>query len=182
MNDLTNKFLIATPSINDPIFKKAIILLCDYNSEGAMGLIINKPINDKIDDFVTFNSSIEKIKENNKIYLGGPVDLSTTFVLHENSYNSKNTLKISKDLSLTSNQEIFKSINSKNGPSNFLLTFGYTGWDKNQLDQEIKNGDWLVAPSNLDLIFKQQDEKKWDISSNCLGFNIEELSGQTGLS
>ena len=147
-----------------------------------MGLIINKPINDKIDDFVTFNSSIEKIKENNKIYLGGPVDLSTTFVLHENSYNSKNTLKISKDLSLTSNQEIFKSINSKNGPNNFLLTFGYTGWDKNQLDEEIKNGDWLVAPSNLDLIFKQQDEKKWDISSNYLGFNIDELSGQTGLS
>ena len=110
------------------------------------------------------------------------VNASTTFVLHENSYSSKNTLKISKDLSLTSNQEIFKSINSKNGPNNFLLTFGYTGWDKNQLDQEIKNGDWLVAPSNLDLIFKQQDEKKWDISSNYLGFNIDELSGQTGLS
>jgi len=182
MNDLTNKFLIATPSINDPIFKKALILLCDYNKDGAMGLIINKPINEKVDDLVTFNSNIDEIKKKNKIYLGGPVDLSTTFVLHENSYYSKNTLKISNELSLTSNEEIFQAINSKKGPNNFLLTFGYTGWGENQLDKEIKNGDWLVAPSNSDLIFKQKDENKWDIFSNCLGFNMDELSGQTGLS
>ena len=80
--------------------------------------------------------------ENSKIYFGGPVNLDIGFVLHEPDYHTEQTLNISKNLCLTSNDKVINDIKKNNGPNNFLVTLGYSGWDKNQLNDEIKNGDW----------------------------------------
>tara|TARA_B100001142_G_C14092042_1_gene561681 strand:- start:110 stop:658 length:549 start_codon:yes stop_codon:yes gene_type:complete len=181
MNQLKNKFLVAMPSINDPIFRKSLILICDYTEEGAMGLIINKPIDDNIIMNVFHDFEINEIDTNSKVYFGGPVGLDTGFVLHESNYATKQTLSISNELSLTSNQEVFDDINNNIGPNKHLVTLGYAGWEKKQLDKEIKNGDWLVVPSDLNFIFKIEDEIKWDISSSVLGFDMSILTGKSGL-
>ena len=181
MNQLKNKFLIATPSIIDPVFKKSLILMCDYSKEGAMGLIINKPIDKDIIMNVFHDFEINKMNINSKVYFGGPVGLDTGFVLHDSKYSTNKTLIVSNDLSITSDEKIFDDIKENNGPNKFLLTLGYAGWEKKQLDQEIKNGDWLVAPVDFNFIFKVSDDKKWNISSNSLGFDINKLSGKSGL-
>ena len=181
MKQLINKFLIAMPSISDPIFKKSLILLCNYDKNGAMGLIINKPIDNEMISEIFFNKNTSKIKKKTKIYFGGPVSLNTGFVLHDSNYSTNKTLNISKELSITSDEKIFKDIELSCGPTNFLLTLGYAGWDKGQLEHEIKNGDWLIAPADSNFIFKTSDDKKWDVSSTNLGINLNDLSGRTGL-
>ena len=181
MSLLKNKFLIAMPSMNDPIFKKSLILICDYSEKGAMGLIINKPIDKNIIKDIFNDFEIKKIESDSKLYFGGPVELNTGFVLHDANYKNKATLSVSNELSITSNQEVFEDIKHNNGPTNYLLTLGYAGWEKKQLDQEIKNGDWLVAPSDINFIFKISDDEKWDISSNSLGFDMKNLSSNSGL-
>ena len=102
------------------------------------------------------------------------------FVLHDSKYSTNKTLTVSKELSITSDEKIFDDIKENNGPNKFLLTLGYAGWEKGQLDKEIKNGDWLVAPVDFNFIFKVSDDEKWDIYSSLVGMNLDDLSGKPG--
>ena len=114
IKDLKNHFLIAMPSINDPIFKKSLILICDDNSDGTMGLIINKPINDTLLKTIMIETNIgNDYPENSKIYFGGPVNLNVGFVLHGSNYTTDTTLNISKELSITSDKKIITDIQDK---------------------------------------------------------------------
>ena len=179
--DLKNHFLIAMPSINDPVFKKSLILICEDNQDGTMGLIVNKPIDNVLIKNMFLSSDIEDIyPAESKIYFGGPVNLDVGFVLHESNYHTDKTLNISNDLSLTSDERIIKDIKKNNGPNNFLFTLGYAGWDKKQLNNEIKNGDWLIIPANSESIFNMTDDEKWDIYSSLIGINMNDISGQPG--
>ena len=181
IKDLKNHFLIAMPSITDPIFKRSLILICDDNKDGTMGLIVNKPIKDDLINGMLLIQNEDKIHlDNSKIYFGGPVNLDVGFVLHEPDYHTNETLSISKDLCLTSNNKVIDDIKKNNGPNNFLFTLGYSGWDKNQLKNEIKNGDWLITPADTKSIFKKNDDEKWDMYSSLVGFNLNDLSGEPG--
>ena len=178
VKDLKNHFLVAMPSITDPIFKKSLILICDDNKDGTMGLIINKPID--LDNMLLMESQNALQIKDSKIYFGGPVNLDVGFVLHEPDYHTEQTINISNSLSLTSNDKVINDINKNNGPNNFLFTLGYSGWDKNQLNSEIQNGDWLIVPADVNSIFKKNDEEKWNSYSSLLGFDFNDLSGQSG--
>ena len=181
MNPYKNKFLIAMPSINDPIFQKSLILMCDYGKDGAMGLIINKPIDDNMLMNVFSDYDMNKLYEHSKIYFGGPVGLDTCFVLHDSKYFSDDTLSLSKGLSMTSNDQILNDIKNNKGPNKYMVTLGYAGWDAFQLDNEIKNGDWLIEEATSDFIFNTNHDEKWNLSSKNLGINLNELSNQSGL-
>ena len=118
--------------------------------------------------------------DDSKIYFGGPVNLDVGFVLHKPDYHTKETLNISKDLCLTSNNKVINDIKKNNGPSNFLFTLGYSGWGKNQLNDEIENGDWLIVPADTQSIFDKSDTEKWSAYSSLVGFNLNDLGGQSG--
>ena len=180
IKDLKNHFLIAMPSINDPVFRKSLILICDDNQDGTMGLIINKPIEDVLIQNMLLDSDIESnYIEKSKIYFGGPVNINTGFFLHESNYNTDNTINISKDLSLTVDHKVIQDLEQNSGHSNFIFTLGYAGWDKNQLKDEIKNGDWLITPADSKCIFDLNNDK-YDIYSSLLGMSINDLSGNPG--
>ena len=181
INNLKNHLIIATPSINDPIFKKSVILICDYDSEGSMGLIINKPINNYLLNNIILDSDLEDLSIDSKIHLGGPVGLDVGFVIHDSNYATEKTLIISDSLSLTSDQKIIKDIKHKKGPHQYIFTLGYAGWDAFQLDNEIKNGDWLIEEATSDFIFNTNHDEKWNLSSKNLGIDLNELSNQSGL-
>ena len=183
IKDLRNHFLIAMPSINDPIFKKSLVLICDDNRDGTMGLIINKPIDDNLMTKMLLDLDIENPRlSNSKIYFGGPVNLDTGFFLHGSNYHTDKTLNISKNLSITTDDRVIQDIEQDNGPHDFIFTLGYAGWDKKQLDNEIKNGDWLIlpVPENPQSIFTSNDDEKWDIYSSLVGMNLDDLSGKPG--
>ena len=123
IKDLRNHFLIAMPSINDPIFRKSLILICEDNSDGTMGVIINKPIDDSLMSNIILDTSINNnFPENSKIYLGGPVNLDVGFVIHESNYKTDQTLNISSELSITSDKKIVADIKQNSGPNNFIFT------------------------------------------------------------
>tara|TARA_B100001750_G_C15228264_1_gene456806 strand:+ start:22 stop:567 length:546 start_codon:yes stop_codon:yes gene_type:complete len=175
-NVLNNHLLIAMPQLNDTIFKQSVILICEDNTEGTMGLIVNKPI-DSADDQSKF---IINEYTNNKIYFGGPVNLNVCFILHDNSYSLNKTLLVSNDILLTSSKQIIKDIKEGLGPENFKFNMGYAGWDKGQLEKEIKNGDWLLIPNPKNFIFDIPDHEKWDYTANKLGMNFNDAWGAPG--
>jgi len=180
IKDLKNHFLIAMPSIDDPIFKKSLVLICDDNKDGTMGLIINKPIDDILMQNMLLDSDFESdYIEKSKIHFGGPVNINTGFFLHESNYHTDNTINISKDLSLTVDHKVIKDLERNSGPSNFIFTLGYAGWNKNQLKDEIENGDWLITPADSKCIF-DLGENDNDIYSSLLGINLNDISGNPG--
>ena len=180
IKDLKNHFLIAMPSIDDPIFKKSLVLICDDNKDGTMGLIINKPIDDILMQNMLLDSDFESdYIEKSKIHFGGPVNINTGFFLHESNYHTDNTINISKDLSLTVDHKVIKDLERNSGPSNFIFTLGYAGWNKNQLKDEIENGDWLITPADSQCIF-DLGENENDIYSSLLGINLNDISGNPG--
>ena len=183
IKNLRNHFLIAMPSIDDPIFKKSLVLICDDNKDGTMGLIINKPIDDALMEKMLLDLNFGDTKlSNSKIYFGGPVNLETGFFLHSTSYQTDKTLNISSNLSITADHRVIEDIEKNNGPNNFIFTLGYAGWDKKQLSDEIKNGDWLIlpVPDNFETIFSTNDDEKWGIYSSLVGMNLDDLSGKPG--
>ena len=114
------------------------------------------------------------------VYFGGPVNLNVGFILHEANYKTERTLNISKDISLTSDNKIIRDIKKNNGPDNFKFTLGYAGWDKQQLSNEIENGDWIVTPAESKYILQKNNDDLWDMYSSLIGINQYDLGAGTG--
>ena len=182
MKKLSNHFLISAPFISDNIFKKSIVFICEHNNNGAMGIIINKPIDQNKTSELLSEIGLNKLHHNPNIYFGGPVSLEVGHILHESSYKNNNTLNISKSISLTSNDKIIQDILNGLGPKKFRFSLGYTGWSKNQLENEIDNGDWMIIPATNQFIFDIPDKNKWNYATKNLGFDFKNLAGISGKS
>ena len=180
IKNLRNYILISTPGLNDSIFRKSIILLCEHDENGAMGLILNKPILSDNNKSSFLKEIFENMKIDSKIYFGGPVNLQHCFVLHDESYLTTDTVKISNEVSLTSNNKIIDDIKNNIGPENYKINMGYAGWDKGQLEDEIKNGDWLIKPFSQNFIFNISDQDMWEFSTIDLGLDPNNFMGKSG--
>ena len=162
MENLSNNFLVPMSNLTGTVFNRSLIYLCNHNKSGALGFIINKPIAKKDLENILTETGLEQIKSKIEIYFGGPVEINSGMILHDNKYHTKNTMNISKLISLSSSRRVINDIISGNGPEEFKFILGYSGWGENQLEEEITNGDWLVVPSDYDLIFKTPHNKILD--------------------
>ena len=178
--NLKNHFLITMPQLNESVFDKGIIYICQHNKDGAMGIMINKPI-PNIDEVLS-KFELKNITPKPNIYLGGPVDLNKGFVIHQSDYETNGTLEISKNISLTSNLKIVNDILDGNGPNKFRLALGYSGWGPGQLEKELKHGDWLLLPANQNLIFNTPDAMMWKTAYKNLGISLKDFGGTAGIS
>ena len=181
MESFSNHFLISMPHIDDPIFSKSLILLCENNKEGSLGIIINKPMVSNSVAEIVQQTGLEKIKPPLDIYFGGPVNLQMGMVLHNSDYETEGTLHISNNLALTSNKQIIKDLRSGQGPEKLRFSMGYAGWGSGQLEKEIENGDWLLMPADLKIIFSLSDKDKWKTAVANYGIKVSDLGGTTGL-
>ena len=181
MKDLSNYFLISMPHLNDPIFSKSLIYICQHDKNGAMGIIINKPMQSKNSKEIIYKTGLEVINPIPEIYFGGPVDIEMGIFLHDCSYDIEGTLSISDTISLTSNKKIVSDIKNGNGPQKFKFLFGYAGWSEGQIEKEIENGDWLLMPSDDKFIFSISNSEKWERATLKFGIDISNLGGSAGL-
>ena len=165
------------PHLNDSIFGESLIYICNHNDSGTMGVIINKLISSKNIENILKETGLEQLKPKLKIYFGGPVDMGIGMFLHDEKYKTKGTMNVSKSISLSSNINIVDDIKNGNGPKKFKFTLGYAGWDKGQLEKEIENGDWLLVPSNDDLIFNTPSTKILDRIQSLIDIDINNFSG-----
>lgn len=187
---LDGKFLIATPGIGEGDFDRSVVYMCAHSSDGAMGLIVNKPMEQL--SFVDLLVQLEIIPEERRIRLpspmsgmkvhrGGPVDTSRGFVLHSSDFHLDNaTLPISEELSLTATLEILKAIAEGRGPERSLLTLGYAGWAPGQLEAEIQQNGWLTSDADPALIFEADDSRRYGLALAQLGIDIAALSPVAG--
>ncbi len=184
MNDvcLTDHFLIAMPQLDDPNFFHSVTYISQHNDEGAMGIIINQPLNMKLGEIfeqLEINNDDEATGQQ-QVYFGGPVQQDRGFILHRPSKNWQGTLFLSDDIALTTSSDILKDIASQNGPKDCLVALGYAGWGSGQLEQELAQNTWLSVPASAEIIFDTPVEKRWHAAASLLGVDLQLLSADTG--
>lgn len=183
--NLTNNFIIAMPGLVDPMFEKSVSYICQHTEQGAMGLTINRPTDISFSHFLS-QLDIPLTDETlaaTPIYLGGPVETGHGFILHSNDTDPgtwSQTLKINDSISLSSSKDILTAIAKGEGPSHFLITLGYAGWSKDQLENEIQQNSWLNVVADNDIIFNTASNKRWEKAAMKLGIDINLISGDIG--
>lgn len=187
---LDGQLLIAMPVMGDPRFERSVIYLCAHSSEGAMGIMVNRPAGsiDFPDLLVQLNiiNKADQIKlsgnaESMQVLRGGPVDTGRGFVLHSSDYCIANaTLKIADGICLTATIDILKAIANGVGPTHAILALGYAGWAPGQLENEIQENGWLHCDADSDLIFGNDVEDKYSRALRKIGIDPGMLSNEAG--
>ena len=181
---LRNQFLIATPTLEDGIFKSSVTYICEHDEDGAMGIIINRPSDLKFNDLVKEFEAIETSELNTQpVMVGGPVGLERGFVLHQTPANTiewLSTLQISNDVALTGSKDILTALGEGQGPDKFLFVLGYAGWGAGQLEQELMENDWLTSPATPEILFSTPYHLRAEAAAKLLGVNLSALATQPG--
>lgn len=171
------------PSMGDARFQRSVIYLCAYSPEGAMGLIVNKPapqirLTDLLDQLgIARGAGMPDLR----VHIGGPVEQGRGFVLHSADFSSpQGTLRVDDEVAMTATIDILERLAEGAGPSASFLALGYAGWGPGQLDTEIAQNGWLIAPARHDLIFGRAHEFKWAAALKSIGVDPQTLSSQSG--
>ena len=186
--NLTNQFLIAMPGMGDGTFAGTVVYLCAHTDKGALGLVINKPID------ITLKNLFEKVDltldrediAELPVYFGGPVQTERGFVLHEaqegddedGGYNS--SLKIEGGLEMTTSKDVLEAISSGTGPKKMLVTLGYSGWAAGQLEDELSRNGWINVEAEPGIIFDTPVHQRYDKALSLLGIDAGMLSSDAG--
>ena len=167
MKTLKNKILISMPSMTDPLFKKSIVYLFEHDINGAAGVIINKGYSSLI-----FNSSFkqENFQEpylKKEVLFGGPVQTETGIVLHDTLNENTAPKQLTKTLFFSENRDILRRVNAAKNIQ-YRIIFGHSAWDSGQLENELKNGDWIAKSINNAFIFNKKLENMWIQALNSI--------------
>ena len=182
MKTLLNQIVIAMPHMQDERFNKSVIFICEHNSYGAIGLIINKRIEKDLSLKIIneLNKKIDFVVNNHvPLYFGGPVSTERGIVLHDKNIMINNSVKISNNLFMSSHIDSVKMVQS-NKKCKYKFMMGYSGWSPGQLESEIENGDWIIQETSSDFVFNNSDEQMWELAIGSYGIEISNLSAQGG--
>ncbi len=179
---LAGQVLIAMPSMEDARFSQTVIYMCAHSRDGAMGIVVNRPLaQPSFDDLLT-QLKIDPVPPARSIRLcsGGPVENGRGFVLHTTDWTDAASLTVDGGLALTASLDILKAIAEGGGPQKGILALGYAGWGPGQLDSEMQQNAWLSAPADLAVIFDAEHETKWRRAMAVLHIDPLMLSGTAG--
>lgn len=179
---LTGRFLIAMPGMPDDRFQQTLIYVCAHGPEGAMGLVVNKPM-----ESISFPDLLEQLDitvppegQGIEVLFGGPVETGRGFVLHSPDYVHDATMVVDNSVALTATVDVLRAIAGGEGPRQSLLALGYAGWGAGQLDDEIKDNGWLSVDADAELLFNTGVESKWLAAMKKLGIDPLMLSDSAG--
>lgn len=188
--DLTNHFLIAMPSMLDPIFGGTVVYLCEHNHNGALGVVINKPTDMTMDvlfDRINLKLEIQPDTPDampelyrRPVMFGGPVQVERGFVLHSSSEKYSSTLQVTDDVALTTSKDVLEAVAHGDGPERVLVTLGCSGWSPGQLEGEIGRNGWLTVKADPAIIFELPVEQRFTAALALLGIDPVMLSGDAG--
>lgn len=181
--DLTGKLLIAMPGMSDPRFAQAVIYMAAHSADGAMGLIVNKPVAGMTfaDVMDRLSDDIAPASANLRVHIGGPVETERGFVLHSDEYRSAmQTLGVAGGFALTATVDILEDIAAGKGPDKAQLMLGYAGWGPDQLETELGMNGWLTCEAETSLVFDLPDADKWAAAVKSLGVDPTGLSAAAG--
>jgi len=180
--NLTDNFLIAMPALEDPYFSNALVYICEHNENGALGIIVNRPIDmdlaglfEKI-DIKLEQPSLARLP----VYFGGPVQLDRGFVLHRPVGHWQSTLAITGEIGLTSSRDVLAAVAKDGLPDEIIVSLGYAGWDAGQLEDELAQNSWLTVPARAGILFDLPPEERLPAAMQKLGISFSQLSDIAG--
>ena len=179
---LRNHFLLAMPGLSEGIFSHSITYICEHGESGAMGIVINQPLD------LTMEEIFEHLQINPRqdfsdipVMAGGPVQIDHGFVLHRKCDKTwEASLKVTPEITLTTSRDILRAIANNSGPSDHLIALGYAGWAAGQLEQELGENSWLTLPANSDIIFSTPADQRLGAAAASLGIDMNLISGEAG--
>ncbi len=183
VNFLEGKLLIALPGMSDPRFEKSVIFMCAHSAEGAMGLIVNKPIEGLgFQDLVkNLNIPVKDKAPDAPVLFGGPVETGRGFVLHSSEYKSgEGTMPVTSEISLTATLDILRAMAEGQGPQQSAFALGYAGWGPGQIENEIRLNGWVHCDADSKIIFAADMDAKWSAALRKLGIDLSLLSANSG--
>jgi putative transcriptional regulator len=157
------QLLIAAPALRGSAFDRAVILLAQHNRDGALGIVINRPLQERAIAALleAFGADATGINGSVRVFLGGPVSPEVGLVLHSADYHLADTLDIDGKVALSTAPDVLRDMGHAKGPGKSLVAFGYAGWAASQLDDEIARGDWYTEPEDPTLVFDDDRSKVW---------------------
>jgi len=180
--NLTHHFLIAMPNMADPHFAKTLTFICEHNDKGALGVVVNRPIE------MNLQTLLEQVSipfrpehfASIPVHFGGPVQIDRGFVLHKPLGQWQSTLAVSPDVGLTTSKDILQAVARGEGPRQLLVTLGYAGWAPGQLENELAQNAWLTVHAKPEVIFDLRAEERLPAAMSLLGIDFASLSEQAG--
>lgn len=179
--NLTHHFLIAMPHMVDPYFARSLTYICEHNEQGALGLVVNRPIEMTVSSlFEKLDLSLEGRAAAEPVYFGGPVQTERGFVLHQPIGDWQSTLPVRDLLGLTTSRDILEAVGRGAGPERMILALGYSGWAAGQLENELTQNSWLTVEARDGIIFDMPPEGRLEAAMGLLGIDFASLSGEAG--
>jgi putative transcriptional regulator len=183
--NLANHFLIAMPSMNDPIFGGTVVYICEHNEKGVLGVVINKPTDMTMD--VLFDRIDLKVADglrssvvNEPIMFGGPVQDDRGFVLHSPGGRYSSSLSVTDDVAFTTSIDVLEAVANGSGPRRMLVSIGYAGWSPGQLEEEISRNGWLTVGADARVLFDLPIEERYNAAIKLLGIDPLMLASEAG--
>ncbi len=180
--NLTDHLLIAMPSLADPNFSRTVTYICEHNEQGAMGVVINRPLEITLEEMFSHLeiAASPEVDLARHIGYGGPVQPEHGFVLHRPRGAWDSSLPISDAITITTSRDVLRAIAHNEGPSDYLIVLGYAGWGPGQLEQEMSDNAWLYGPSEPRLLFDLPASARWNAAAALLGIDLNLLSTDVG--
>lgn len=181
--DLSGHFLMAMPGLVGDDFAGSVIYVCEHSERGALGLVINRPID------LTLGNLLEKVEmpvdegsgpASMPVYFGGPVQTDRGFVLHRPAGEYSSSIHLADSMALTTSRDVLQAVAKGAGPENFLVTLGYAGWGAGQLEHELAQNAWLSVPAEQSIIFQTPAAGRYPAAMRLLGVDPAMLTGSAG--
>ena len=183
--NLADHFLIAMPSMQDPIFGGTVVYVCEHNDNGVLGVVINKPTDmtlqvlfERID--LKLSAALELPVVNEPIMFGGPVQDDRGFVLHTPGTPYSSSLKVTDDVAFTTSIDVLEAVAGGTGPQRMLVSIGYAGWSPGQLEDEIGRNGWLTVAADPSIMFDLPAEQRYVAAMKLLGIDPLMLAAEAG--
>jgi putative transcriptional regulator len=191
LTNLTNHFLIAMPGLQDEVFHRSVVYLCEHSDKGALGLVINKPCEISMTGLFDKLSLplLRKDLIDTPVFLGGPVQNDRGFVLHDATFSAADqpeeavyasTMMIPGGMEMTTSKDVLEAISTGFGPARVLVSLGYAAWGEGQLESELGENSWLTVAADPTLIFETPFAERYDKALKLLGLEAWMLSMDAG--
>ncbi|MBA0165222.1 YqgE/AlgH family protein [Pectobacterium versatile] len=184
--NLQHHFLIAMPALQDSVFKRSVVYICEHNEDGAMGLIINKPMDQFSVENVLKKLKIDPtprdpaIRLDKPVFIGGPLADDRGFILHTPCPGFGSSISISEDTMITTSKDVLETLGTPQQPKNTLVALGYSAWENGQLEEELLENAWLTTPADQDILFHTPIAERWRAAARKLGIDIHNISTEAG--
>jgi len=181
---LENQFLIAMPQMLDPYFTNTVTYLWKHNEEGALGIVINKPLKACVADIFAeldiLCSTEDSLFRERPVLAGGPVERDKGFIIHDAGQQWESSIEVTPEITICTSRTILQDIAKGSGPENYLVALGCAGWEAGQLEREITENTWLTTPANAELIFSDNYNGKAEAAASLLGIDLQQISPEAG--